>query len=339
MRETFQAAKLADVARHAGVGNATASRALNGGSLVSDDTRKRILEAARTLNYLPNRSAQTLKGGRSGMIGMVIPRMSHMFFASSVEAVQAVAGRNASLLVVAATHDSSDRTMEAVKQLLRHQVDGLVLALSEYLTPEMVRSLRSLPVPAVGIDAPLTKAKLPSVLINNAAMARSATEHLIAHGYKRIISLQINPKLYTMKERRHGYEQAMRDAGLTPKQHVIESREKAEDLLRGHRVTPADYAFLAINEAAAKHLIAAAKKLGMTMPQDFGMISFDDFDVSDVMETPLTVIRQPVEKIGEAAANILFQQLRDSDGAPSRRSGLETVISAELVVRHSCGCK
>lgn len=338
MKQPFQTAKLTDVARLAGVGNATASRALNGGSLVSEATRKRILDAARDLKYQPNRSAQALKGGRSGMIGMVIPRMSDNFFASCVDAVQAVAVQNASLLVVAATHDCSDRTLEAMKELLHHKVDGLVLASSEYLTPAIVRALRQLPIPAVGIDAPLTEADLPSVLIDNAAMAQRATCHLIDHGYKRVISVQVDPTLYTIKERHKGYEAAMHAAGLEPEQHVIANREDAEALLRAFRDSRVEYAFLAVNEATAKHLSAAAKQLHMIMPRDFAMISFDDFDVSDVMDTPLTVIRQPVGKIGEAAARLLFQDMKDrKEASPSVRQR-ETVIPAELIVRGSCGC-
>ena len=198
----------------AGVGNATASRALNGAARVSEEARTRILQVARELNYQPNRSAQALKGGRSGMIGMIVPRMSDLFFARCVEAVETVANRNNSLLVVLATHDRSQTTADGVKQLLHHNVDGLVLGISEYLSSGLVRSLRALPVPAVGIDAPLTKADLPSVLIDNCNNAQSATEHLIGHGYERIMSVQVNPKLFTMQERRRGYEAAMQKAGI-----------------------------------------------------------------------------------------------------------------------------
>ncbi len=338
-RDIFQIAKLADVARRAGVGNATASRALSGVGLVSEETRKRILKAARELNYQPNRSAQALKGGRSGMIGMVIPRMSDIFFASCVDAVQAVAMTNSSLLVVSATHDCSDRTMDAVKELLHHRVDGLVLALSEYLTPAMVRSLKTLPVPTVGIDAPLTKAGLPSVMIDNCSSAELATEHLVQHGYRRIISLQVNPELFTIQERHRGYERAMQSAGLPATQHVVEDRAAAEDLLRNCGRTGRDFALLAANEVAAKYVVAAAKQLRMNMPEDFGMISFDDFDLADAMETPLTVVKQPVGRIGEVAANLLFRGLNSEDGAAAKGGALETVLSAELVIRQSCGCK
>ena len=338
MSEIFKAAKLTDVARLAGVGNATASRALNGAARVSEDARLRILQAARELNYKPNRSAQALKGGRSGMIGMIVPRMSDLFFASCVEGVEIVANRNASLLVVLATHDRSDTTTDGVKQLLHHNVDGLVLGISEYLSAALVRSLKSLPVPSVGIDAPLTKAGLPSVLIDNCSNAQSATEHLIQHGYGRIMSVQVNPKLFTMQERRRGYEEAMRQAGMEAMQHTITDRAAAEALLCAYRDTPGRYAFLAGNSTAAKYLTAAAKHLRMTMPEDFGMVSFDDFDLADSLQAPLTVMDQPARRMGETAAKLLFRRMNGENVTASKQGELETMLSAELVVRRSCGC-
>ncbi len=328
--------KLEDVARKAGVGNATASRALSGVGKVSEESRRRILNAAEVLQYRPNRSAQELKGGRSGMIGMVVPHLSDLFFASCVDAVGTVAMNHASLLVVSATRDRSDLTTDALNQLLHHNVDGLVLATSEYLSAAMARSLRAMPIPIVGIDAPLTKAGLPSVLLDNRSGARVATEHLIGHGLQRIVSVQANPGLFTMRERRAGYEDAMLQAGLHAEQHTVDDRAIAENLLRAYKDTPGRYAFLAGNETAAKYMLAAAKHLSLHMPRDFAMISFDDFDLADSMEPPLTVLRQPVGRIGEAAATLLFRNMKE--GAPPA-GDLETMLSAELVVRQSCGCR
>ncbi len=335
MTEPFKVVKLEDVARKAGVGNATASRALSGVGKVSEHARRRILQAAEVLSYRPNRSAQVLKGGRSGMIGMVVPHLSDLFFASCVDAVGTVAMRHSSLLVVVTTHDRGDRTANALKQLIHHNVDGLVLASSEYLSPAMVRSLRALPLPIVGIDAPLTRAGLPSVLIDNSGGAQLATEHLIHHGYRRIVSTQADPKLFTMRERQDGYERAMGNAGLHAEQHIVRDRQDAEHMLLACKNTPGRYAFLAGNEASAKLILSAAKHLGLHMPRDFAMVSFDDFDLADSMEPPLTVVKQPVGRIGEAAANLLFRQMKD--GRPLA-GAIETMLSTELVVRRSCGC-
>ncbi|GAA3764404.1 LacI family DNA-binding transcriptional regulator [Terriglobus aquaticus] len=336
----FDVAKLEDVARKAGVSNATASRALSGAGKVSDTARRRILEAAKQLSYTPNRSAQALKGGRSGMIGMVVPNLSDLFFASCVNAVEAVAMRNSSLLVVAATHDRADRTVDAMKRLLDHRVDGLVLGCSEYLTPLLTRTLRALPVPVVGIDAPLTKAGRPSVLIDNSAAAQRATEHLIANGYQRIISVQVEPTLYTMKERQLGYERAMRDAGLTPETRHVPDATAAQALLRDHQDGRTRRAFLVGNELGARYMIGAAKQLSLSMPKDFAMVSFDDFELAGFLETPLTVISQPTTLIGEAAATKLFRHMLHGTAANSDSEGeLETILEASLVIRGSSICR
>lgn len=334
--KSFDPVKLEDVARKAGVSNATASRALSGAGRVSEEARKRIFAAAEALSYRPNRSAQALKGGRSGIIGMVVPNLSDLFFASCVDAVEVVAMRHSSMLVVAATHDRDDRTVDAMNRLLDHRVDGLVLGCSEYVSSVLARTLRALPIPVVGIDAPLTKAGRPSVLIDNSGAAERATQHLIANGYNRIMSVQVEPKLYTMKERQQGYERAMRDAGLNPVQHVVRDRKAAEDLLRTCKDSVGKFALLVGNELAAKHLIAAANRLRLHLPNDFAMVSFDDFDLAEFMETPLTVVRQPASLIGQTAANLLFRRmLASANGADDQP--LETILHADLVVRRSSG--
>ena len=271
------------------------------------------------------------------MIGMVVPNLSDLFFASCVNAVETVARRNSSLLVVAATHDRDDRTVDALKRLLEHTVDGLVLGCSEYLSPVLARTLRQLPVPVVGIDAPLTKAGRPSVLIDNSGAAERATKHLIENGYQRIISVQVEPKLYTMKERQLGYELAMRSAGLHPEQHPIRDRKAAEDLLRALKETPGNHAFLVGNELAARYIIGAAKELSLRMPGDFAIVSFDDFEMAECLETPLTVVSQPANLIGEAAANLLFRHMLHGVNG---KDALETILRADLVVRRSsCAAK
>ena len=185
-------AKLADVARLAGVGNATVSRALNGGKNVSSEAMQRIEAAIQQLDYTPNRVARSLKGASSGMIGMIVPSISDLFFSKCAEVVEGVVRQHGALLVVLASHDENDIVMAGIRQLLVHRVDGLILALGAPHSRELSREIKELPIPVVGIDGPLLNEGRPSVLCENYHGALMATEHLLSHGYRSVVSVQVS---------------------------------------------------------------------------------------------------------------------------------------------------
>ncbi len=330
--------KLSDVARRAGVGNATASRALNGGESVEKRTLRRVLQAAKDLDYRPNRAARALKGGTTSMVGMVVPSISDPFFAGCAEAVEKVVVANGCVLAVLATHDVEAATWEAVKQLSFHNVDGLIVGLSRALSPAGFAVLKALRVPAIGIDSPLTRAELPSVIVDNLNGAKAATEHLLTHGYDQIIFVQVNPKLFTMRERRRGYETAMIATGRVPQVETIDARESAATMLLRYRKGKRKFAVLASNGLTAKYIVQAAKLTEMQVPADFGMLCFDDFDMAELLEPAMSVVRQPVALIGQMAASLLFEHMRDRDNRALSTEHLETKLPVELVSRASCGC-
>ncbi len=339
--DTSGVPKLSDVARRAGVGNATASRALNGGRNVSPDKMERILAVVRELGYKPNRLAQSLKGASSGMVGMIVPSIADMFFAQCAEAVEAVARERGALLVVLGSHDRNELILAGIERLLEQHIDGLILASSQPHTRELLRVLRGLRVPVVGIDGPLTDAGLPSVLCRNFEGAREATEHLLAHGYPAVISVQVKPNLYTLRERGRGYRAAMAAAGIEPREEVIATRADAIGLLR-RRVLPgqdAPTAFFAGNNLSARLLCEAVHALRLSIPREVALISFDDFDLADSLNPPMSVVQQPLEELGRTAANLLFFEMdHDAVGRMETAAPAPLLLTPRLVLRGSCGC-
>ncbi len=338
--DPLQIPKLADVAIRAGVGNATVSRALNGGRNVSPDKMERVLLAVRELNYKPNRVAQSLKGASSGMVGMIVPSISDMFFSQCAEAVEQVVRENGALLVVLASHDESETLLAGLRQLLQHQVEGLILASSQPHSRELLRALREVAIPVVGMDGPLTDAGLPSVLCANFEGARAGTEHLLGHGYSRVLSVQVKPNLYTLRERLRGYRAAMEAAGAEPIEEVIHDRASAVEVLRRHvRGGVEPTAVFAGNNLSARYLCEAVHQLRLSIPREVALLSFDDFDLADILTPPMSVVRQPLEALGKTAASLLFSQMRllaageleDGDGEP-------LMLEPRLVLRSSCGC-
>ena len=331
--------KLADVARAAGVGNATVSRALSGGKNVSPEKMQRISAAILELGYHPNRVAQSLKGASSGIVGMIVPSLSDMFFSQCAEAVESVTKEHGALLVLAASHDDDETVFNSFRQLRLHHIDGLILAHSSLENPALVETLRSSRVPIVGIDRPLGKIGFSSLLCENFEGARMATEHLQGHGYEKIISIQVKPELYTMQERLRGYRAALEHDRRQPIQEVIANRADAVHVLERHLVKGAPpVGIFAGNNLTARYICEAAHVLGISIPRDFAILSFDDFDLADTLTPPMSVVRQPLEELGRAAAKLLFQQM--PGWATRKKTDIPepTQLAPQLVIRQSCGC-
>ena len=330
-------AKLADVAQLAGVGNATVSRALNGGKNVSSEAMQRIEAAILQLDYTPNRLARSLKGASSGMMGMIVPSISDMFFSKCAEVVERVVREHGALLVVLASHDDNDIVIAGIRQLHRHRVDGLILALSKPHSRELSREIQQMTIPVVGIDGPLFEEGRPSVLCQNYEGARMAAEHLLSHGYKCLVSVQVKPDLYTMRERLRGYGGAMEEAGLSPIQEVIASRSDAAQVLRRHlRAAEAPLAIFAGNNLSARYVCEAVHAERLSIPDEVAILSFDDFDLADTLKPPMSVVQQPLEDMGQLAAQLLFEEM---EGRTVKRAERQLRLAPRLVLRESCGCR
>jgi len=332
--------KLADVARAAKVGNATVSRALSGGKNVSSETMKRISVAILELGYRPNRVAQSLKGGSSGIVGMIVPSLSDMFFSKCAEAVESVTTEHGALLVLVASHDEDQAVLSSFQRLMLHHIDGLILAPSELKDAVLKESLRQSRVPIVSIDRPLTDIGYSSLLCANFEGARLATEHLLQHGYGKIVSVQVKPELYTMEERLRGYCSAMADRHKRPVAEVIESRQDAVEVLKRH-VAQGDLpvGVFAGNNLTARYLYEATHVLRISIPHEVAILSFDDFDLADTLTPPISVVQQPIEELGRAAAKLLFQQIPDWNHRQQGERPAAIQLSPKLVIRGSCGCQ
>ena len=328
--------KLSDVARLAGVGNATVSRVLNGGQNVSPETARRIEEIIRELGYKPNRAARSLKGAASGIIGMIVPSISDMFFSRCAEAVEEIVRENGGMLIVTASHDRPRAVLECFQQLLQHHIDGLILVQSAQQEKALLHELETAEIPVVGIDRPLAGTRFASVVCDNLQGAFAATEHLLGHGYTTVVHVEVNPHLYTMRERHKGYLRAMHAAGRPPIHHVINDLAAARAVLERTSAPAAPpLAIFAGNNLTARLLLEAAVSLRLHMPRDLAMLSFDDFDLSDALNPPMSVVQQPVDDLGRQAARLLFRQM---DEKPNGAGTSTLTLPTRLVLRGSCGC-
>ena len=170
---------LSQVALTAGVGTTTVSRVINGGDRVSPETLAKVMRVIETMGYMPNQAARVLKGDRTKTIGLIVPSIADPFFSSCAEAAQSVARMNDSLLIVTATQNDLKNEIENVNVLIRHRVDGLIIAVGNSRSQSLLCLLDRVSIPIVAIDRPIFGSNIPFVVTDNFAAAKSAVQHLI----------------------------------------------------------------------------------------------------------------------------------------------------------------
>ncbi|HEV2577247.1 MAG TPA: LacI family DNA-binding transcriptional regulator [Acidobacteriaceae bacterium] len=324
-----------DVAERAGVGMMTVSRVLNGTAHVADDTSARVYRALKELQYQPNLMARALRGRRTRSIGVIVPYLYDPFFASCAHAISSVAKQHAYTVLLATSDENCATETEAAHDLLRRHVEGIIVIPAcdghSHLNDSEFRS-----IPKVALDRPIPRSRIDQVVVENQNGAALATEHLIQHGHKRICFLGLDEKIFTMHARAAGYIKAMHAAGLEPERFFNAGDEVATlDFLRAvcTRSDPVTAVFAA-NGLSSRHALRALAALNIQIPEQLAFIGFDDFDLADILRPSLTVIRQPVQRAGEEAAQLLFTRLESNPAAPTQKLSLPV----ELILRRSCGC-
>jgi LacI family transcriptional regulator len=334
---------VSEVARAAGVGTTTVSRVINGGDRVSPKTLAHVQRVIQKLGYRPNQAARVLKGHRTKTIGLVIPSIADPFFSSCAEAVQAVALANDSLLIVTASHNDPHAEIENLEILISHRVDGLIVAPANSHGEPLRDLLKRISIPIIAVDRPVTGSLVESVVTDNFEGARLATQHLIGHGYRRIVCLTGESTLFTIQERIRGYRAAMESAGLTSTLNTsvkdYRSAEYAiESMLAGPN--PPD-ALFTLKNSTTIYAFEVLQKLNVSVPKSIALLGFDDFELAATVRPSISVVQQPVEEIGRVAAELLFDRLLGNGNARTpvkSKRPQQTTLETRLIQRSSCGC-
>jgi LacI family transcriptional regulator len=343
MTKRTKHATLSEVAKKAGVGTTTVSRVINGGQNVDPTTLARVQLAIEGLGYMPSQAARILKGGRARTIGFVIPSIADPFFSSCAEAAQAVVRSHDSVLIVLTTQNDPKAELDAVNMLMRHRVDGLIIAPCNVEDGVLGRMLGRISTPVVTLDRPILGSSIPSVLADNFAGAKMATQHLIDHGYRRIACLTRDTHLYTIQERMRGYQQTMKAAGLEPVIDIsVDDYASAEKSLLQFMNSPTPpEALFTLKNSTTVAVFEVLLKHGVEIPGTVALLGYDDFKLAEIVRPSISVIRQPIEEIGQVAAELLFERLpSDGTSGAGRSSNRRQVqLTTKLVLRSSCGCE
>jgi LacI family transcriptional regulator len=319
---------IAKVAARAGVGVGTVSRVLNGSPSVSEETRRRVLEAIAALDYQPSAVARALSTGRAHAIGVIAPFFTH---ASVIERLRGVsrtltgAGYQLILLDV----ERAEQRREFFKSLaVRGRIDG-VLSISLAPSDREVRRLQMANLPIVLLDR--AHGLLPTITIDDVEGGRMAAEHLLALGHRRIAFVgDEEENLFgfdSSAQRREGFTAALAAAGVPLQPQLILRRPHGRDTARDAAAAllalePRPTAVFASSDVQAIGVLDAAQAAGVPVPDELSVIGFDDVEAAGY--TGLTTIAQPLEESGALGAAMLLRAM-SGERVESRRLALQVV--------------
>lgn len=333
-----------DIAKAAEVSIATVSRVLNNTDLhkVSQGTRDRVLKTARLLNYRPNAIARGLVMRKIKTVGVAIDRFESLnspFLSGIVAGIGQVLEANDYSLQLGVSRGSERvSNIHMVRMVEENRVDGVIVYGEE--TPRGdVKKIKRVGVPMVLINYPSEERNIPLVRINNVNAMRTATQHLIALGRKRLAILLGLKKYHLDIERLAGFDQAVAEAGervlstevLTGKFDFEYSREK---MLKVFESKNHPTGVVCSDDNMALAVIRAAYERGLRVPEDVSVVGFNDILYTHMVNPPLTTMRISAHDMGMTAAEMLVAQL-----AEEPLESIHREAAAELMIRESCGAR
>lgn len=331
-------ANITDVARRAGVSPTTAKRAIRTPELLAPETLARVRKAITELDYEPDQLAAALRRGQSRTIGLIVGSVVEPFFAELIRSVgNAVRARGYTLLVADNEYDTGNE-LEQLKAFSGHRISGLILR-SGYGAPnlEYLQRLQARGTAVIEVDYFFPGSPFSHVMLDNEGCMRTGVAYLAALGHRRVATLGSYHETILPDERTAVFPQVMRDAGLDlPEsyQRVIAPTPANAYRATKELMTLAEppTALFATTGNLASGAFQALKDLGLKLPGDVSLLSFDNYPWMSMVEPALDVIAQPVEAMGQAAAALVLQTL-ERPGRDAQRLR----FPGELIRRGSCG--
>jgi LacI family transcriptional regulator, galactose operon repressor len=329
---------LADVAEYAGVSASTASRALNGRGEMSPETRAAVLEAADALQFEPSLLARSLRTRTTWTVGFVVPDVSSPFYASALKGAQTALEEAGYRVMLMDSRQDADDEIAALRTLLNHQVDGLLLSTVGIDREQFRATVERRGTPCVFFDSIVPDAGEGSVLLANADGVERLVEHLVEHGHRRIALLTGSLAETSGSERLDAFRAAMARHGLdVPDAHLRGGRWSSdagrEGTLELLTANPRVTAVVASSVELALGCMFACRERGVRIPDDLALATFDDAYFAELLDPALTAVGYDPTEVGQVAAALLVEAMQDGDA--DRR---ELEVPVTLVARGSCGC-
>jgi LacI family transcriptional regulator len=324
-----------EIARISGVSRSTVSRVINNDPRVLDTTRQRVREVIERCKYHPNLAARRLAGGRTHILGLVIPMgvnrlFTDSFLISLTRSVALASNRlNHSVMMWVAEPDYERRT---IHQLLSNKfLDGVIIA-SSLLDEPLLEALATECLPFVLVGRHHTQVSY--VDVDNQASSAELIAYLIQSGYRRIATVCGPQNMIAGVDRLKGYKAGLEQCGIAFDPTLVAEGDFSEE--SGYhamqRLLPfRPQAVFAASDTMAVGVLRALQESGLRVPEDIAVAGFDDMPFAANTTPPLTTVRQPVERMGEAAAETLIDLIEHPNSPPCR-----AILPTELVIRATC---
>jgi len=325
-----------DIARKLDVSVVTVSKVLRNQGKISTKTRERVLKKAKELDYQINWVARSLVTRRTYTIGLLLPDFTHPFFAEIAKAVAEIFRPQGYHVLISYFEEDPEIERSEAEALVARQVDGLILASAQSSSRSgLFETIRKRKIPFVLIDRPVAGVHASFVGVDNQAIGRLATNHLIAQGCRRIAHLR-GPEIGIAAARLAGYRSALRGRKLLCSSRYVVPASYAdstgyETMRQLLRVDPLPDGVFCYNDPVAIGAIRAIFDSGLNVPRDIAVVGAGNVHYSDVLAVPLTTIDQGTCQIGKQAAELLLQQI----GSKRSLAPQKVLIPPRLVIRQS----
>ena len=334
--------KIKDLAKELKLSVATISKALKDSHEISPETKQRVLELAKKLNYSPNPYASSLRKRSSKTIAVVLPEVADSFFSLSINGIESVAQEKGFHVLVYLTHENLSKEQSILKDFQNGRVDGVLMSVSsEAAGHQHILDLCNSEMPLVFFDRVCEDIPSAKVLTDDFESGYKATKHLLEKGCRRIAFLAMGENLSIVNDRRAGFQKALSDAGHESGKHItlacsadeMQSYKLIKKMLSGGKNPDA---VIGSVEKLATTTYTICKELGLSIPGDIKVIAFSNLQIASLLNPSLTTITQPAFEIGKAAATLLFKALEK----PRFKLKEERIVIPSLLIeRDSTGKK
>jgi len=341
----YEAITIKDIAKALGLSTSTVSRALRGSYEISPETKKLVLEYAEKFNYRPNPIALSLKERKSRSIGVVISEIANHFFSEAIDGIESIAYNRGYHVIISQSHESYERELVNVKHLSSRSVDGLLVSLSSETNDiGHLKELHDKGLPIVFFDRVTEEIDTHKVIADNYKGAYDATDLLIKSGYKRIAHITNSAQLSITRERLAGYKAALADNKIPFNEAYVkycnhggkilqEIEDAIKDLLNLKQKPDAIFSG---SDRLTTSSLSTIKTLGLKIPDDLAFVGFTNYGLVDILDPPLSAVKQPAFEMGQIATEFLIQLIESKRPVTK----FETrVLQTRLCIRDSAAKK
>lgn len=306
-----------EIAKKLGVSVSTVSRAMKDSPELHPDTKKRIVEMAKSMNYQYNLLAQSLRISRSKVLGVIVPELTSHFFSSNISGIQDTAYKRGYNIMICQSNESFEQEKANIKTLVSSQVDGLLISLSrETKTYEHLQDIYDRGIPFIMFDRVTEEIPVSKITVDDAHGAYLVVKHLLDQGCRKIAYFSGPEDLYISKKRKEGYLEALAEYGIPEKDSKVYftdltpemNRKVTLEMLESGDLPDAIFAMI---DPVAVEVMIVLKEKGIKIPDQIALAGFTNNPTSAVVEPSLTTVSQPGYEMGQLAANHLLDQLEE----------------------------